>query len=65
MKKLNEQFQDHNNYIKSIIPTLVRMTKEKNNQIKPESRFERARMYVERLQQNFDAKFVFKPSKKT
>ena len=34
-KKLNEQFQDSSSYVKSIIPQLVKMTKEKhqNNQL--------------------------------
>jgi hypothetical protein len=48
-------------YLRTIIPSLVRKTRDNQRFGNIQSRLERGRAYIDRLEHNFDKKFVFRP----
>jgi hypothetical protein len=58
---LQEQFSSRKEYLQSIVPTLVKRTRDNHHFGNLHSRVERGRAYLDRLEHNFDHKFVFRP----
>ena len=61
---LQQQMTSRKTYLKSIVPMLVRKTRDNNRVGNLQSRLERGRAYLDRLEHNFDKQFVFRPPKK-
>ena len=59
-KVMGEEMQGRKDYLKSIVPTLVRRTRDGDRFGNLQSRIERGRAYANRLEHNFDKRFVFK-----
>lgn len=57
---LQEQFSNRKEYLRSIVPVLVKKTRDNHHFGNLYSRVERGRAYLDRLEHNFDHKFVFK-----
>lgn len=62
-KTLNGEVAKRRSYLREIIPVLVRKTRD-GNCGNLQSRLERGRAYVNRLEFNFENKFVFHPPRK-
>lgn len=58
---LQHQFTGRKDYLRSIVPVLVKKTRDNNHFGNLHSRVERGRAYLDRLDHNFDHKFVFRP----
>lgn len=58
---LHEQLFNRKEYLKNMVPTIVKKTRDKNHFGNLQSRLERGRAYIDRLEHNFENKFVFKP----
>lgn len=58
---LQEQFSNRKEYLKSIVPTIVKRTRDNNHFGNLYSRVERGRAYLDRLEHNYEHKFVFRP----
>ena len=61
---MHEEMNDRKSYLRSIVPMLVKKTRDGNRFGNLQSRIERGRAYANRLEHNFDKKFVFRPPKK-
>jgi hypothetical protein len=61
---IEEQLTGRKDYLRTIIPMLVRKTRDNSNYGNFHSRLERGRAYIDRLEHNFDNKFVFRPPRR-
>jgi hypothetical protein len=61
---MHEQMLGRKDYLRTIVPSLVRRTRDSHRFGNLQSRLERGRQYIDRLEHNFERKFVFHPPKK-